>query len=85
MTKAELIKAVSIRTGIEQRDVGHSLEFAFDEVIKALKKGQSVQIRGFVTITPKLRKAKIGQNMNTGASVVIPAKKVPVFKAHFNL
>jgi DNA-binding protein HU-beta len=46
-----------------------------------LKQGEKVAFSGFGTFTVSARKARTGRNPQTGATINIPATKVPVFKA----
>ena len=42
--------------------------------------GDAVTIRGFGTFQTKQRKAKPARNINTGETILVPARKVVVFK-----
>lgn len=42
--------------------------------------GDTVTIRGFGTFQTKQRKAKPARNINTGETLLVPARKVVVFK-----
>ena len=42
--------------------------------------GDTVTIRGFGTFQTKQRKAKPARNINTGETILVPARKVVVFK-----
>jgi DNA-binding protein HU-beta len=52
-----------------------------DSVTAALAKGDTVTIVGFGTFAVSKRAARKGRNPQTGASINIPASKVPRFKA----
>jgi len=46
-----------------------------------MKRGDEVSIAGFGTFVAKQRKARQARNPKTGATVNVPAMKVPKFKA----
>ena len=46
-----------------------------------LKNGDKTEIRGFGSFRLRARRMKEGRNPKTGATVAVPAKKVPFFKA----
>ena len=81
MTKSELIlKITSKNSYLYHKDVYKIIDTLFNCVTKALKDGDSVELRGFGTFTTKLRNARIGRNPKTGDPVAIPQKKMPFFK-----
>jgi len=57
------------------------MDACLEAVIKALKRGDKVQLTGFGSFEVRRRKARKGKNLQTGATITIPASKVPVFKA----
>ena len=52
-----------------------------DIVTRRLKKGEDVVITGFGTFTVAKRAARKARNPQTGATVKVPATKVPRFRA----
>ena len=81
MTKSELIlKITSKNSYLYHKDVYKIIDTLFNCVIKALKDGDRIELRGFGTFTTKLRNARIGRNPKTGDPVAIPQKKMPFFK-----
>ena len=81
LTKGDLIKKLSDAAKCSQKVAGDCLKAFLDEVQKALKTGKDVTLPGFGTFTVSKRKARTGRNPQTGATIKIPAKKVPRFKA----
>lgn len=79
MNKAELIEAVS-KVTCTKAEAAEAVNAVFDNITKALKKGDSVTLVGFGTFVVKKRKARIGRNPQTGKEIKIAAKKVPGFK-----
>ncbi len=79
--KAELISAVSDKTGISIKDAGAALDALIDEITGALKKGERVALAGFGTFSVGTRAARQGRNPQTGATIQISASKSAKFKA----
>ncbi|HOP06778.1 MAG TPA: HU family DNA-binding protein [candidate division Zixibacteria bacterium] len=85
MTKEEMIALMAEKSGISKKQAGEALGAFMTGVTNQLKKGQKVSFAGFGTFTVSKRKARSGRNPQTGATIQIPATKVPVFKAGKNL
>jgi len=81
MTKQELIDALAQKAGVSKVVAGECLNIILDEVGKTLAKGQEVVLTGFGKFLVSKRKARMGRNPQTGASLKIPATTVPRFKA----
>ena len=81
MTKSELIQKLAERNPhLFLRDVEKIVDTVFDEISKALAKGDRVELRGFGAFSVKSRDARVGRNPRTGESVDVPGKRVPYFK-----
>ena len=85
MTKEEMIAMMAESSGISKRQATDALQSFMDNVTNQLKKGEKVSFAGFGTFSVSARKARQGRNPQTGATINIPATKVPVFKAGKNL
>ena len=81
MNKTELVDAVAASTGLTKTDTKKTIDAVFEEITKALKKGEAVQLIGFGTFKTSDRKAREGRNPQTGATIKIAARKVPAFSA----
>jgi len=81
MTKKELVFLASERVMLEKEIVEKVLNALLNESKKAVVSGKSLFIRGFGTLEPAIRNAKIGQDIGRGKSVVIPAHTFPRFRA----
>ena len=81
MTKADLVEMVSERITLNKKQTEVLVETVFGTIIKALGKGDKVELRGFGSFRVRTRNPRDGRNPKTGESVRIPAKKVPFFKA----
>ena len=81
MTKEEMIAVMAQQSGISKRQATSALEAFMGGIEGQLKKGKKVSFSGFGTFSVSERKARKGRNPQTGATISIPATKVPVFKA----
>ncbi len=81
MTKEDLIEAIAKKAGGSKSAAADCLNTILDEIKMDLAKGEKLTLTGFGTFSVSKRKARIGRNPKTGATIKIPAKKVPKFKA----
>ena len=58
-----------------RRDLEKALNLVLDEIIKAITKGENVQIRGFGSFKNRQLKTRIGRNPKDGSTIEIPAKQ----------
>jgi integration host factor subunit beta len=56
------------------------VEAIFDSIVRSLRTGDKIEIRGFGSFRTRQRQPRIGRNPKTGARVEVPAKKIPYFK-----
>src|ERR1700722_15597673 len=80
MTKAELIEEVSRVVEMTRKDSEVIVEAIFDSVVRALRGGDKIEIRGFGSFRTRQRQPRLGRNPKTGARVEVPAKRIPYFK-----
>ena len=80
MNRADLIEQVSQTIEMPRKDSSIVVSAIFDSVIRALRAGDKVEIRGFGSFHTRQRRARIGRNPKTGARVEVPMKKIPFFK-----
>jgi DNA-binding protein HU-beta len=81
MNKQMLVDHIAGKTGLTKKAVSDVLASFMDAVMSTVKKGDSVTLTGFGTYKPSNRKARTGRNPQTGASIKIPARTVPAFRA----
>ncbi len=79
MNKAELVDKIAADCGVTKKLAEEFIDSFVKEVKRALKKGDEVRLVGFGTFKVVKRKARKGVNPRTGATIKIPAKKVPKF------
>jgi integration host factor subunit beta len=80
MTKADLVDQVVALGDLTRRDGEVIVETLFESIIGALKSKDKVEVRGFGSFRTRQRNSRTGRNPKTGASVAVPAKRVPYFK-----
>ena len=80
MTKAELIEEVSRAVEMTRKDSEQIVDTIFDSIVRALRSGDKIEIRGFGSFVVKNRRARQGRNPKSGALVSVAAKRVPFFK-----
>ena len=80
MRKADLVNAISEKTGVAKVDVLVSLEALFKEIKTTLQSGENVYVRGFGSFIIKKRAKKIGRHIKKGKAIEIPEHYIPSFK-----
>ncbi|HEY9766294.1 MAG TPA: HU family DNA-binding protein [Chroococcales cyanobacterium] len=81
MNKEELIKQISTKAKVSQKEAGECLNATIDAISNALAKGDKITLVGFGTFQVRQRAAREGRNPRTGEVLKIPAKKSPVWTA----
>ena len=82
MTKAELIEEVAGKVkGFTKRQTEIIINGILDGIKETLARGDKIEIRGFGSFRLRNRRTREGRNHKTGATVQVPAKRVPFFKA----
>jgi len=81
LNKAELVAAVAEKSEFTKKEAEKAVAGVFDTITQALADGEKVQLVGFGTFEVKKREERIGRNPQTKEEIVIPACKVPGFKA----
>ena len=80
MTKADLIEEVAKIAEVTRKDGEVIVETIFDSIVRSLRAGDKIEIRGFGSFRTRQRKPRTGRNPKTGAKVEVPAKTIPFFK-----
>ena len=81
MLKKELVESVAAQAGLTKKQATAAVEAMLSGVSSALKKGESVLLTGFGKFEVRNRASRPGINPKTLAKIVLPATKVPAFKA----
>ena len=80
MTKADIIREISSKTGLERKDVSNVLEAMMVTIKDSLANGEEVFMRGFGSFIIKERAQKTARNISKNVTVIVPAHNIPAFK-----
>jgi len=80
MTKADLIEDVARKTELSRKDSEVIVDTIFEGIVKSLRGGDKIEIRGFGSFRTRHRNSRVGRNPKTGERVDVPAKDIPYFK-----
>ena len=80
MTRADLTEQVYQAVQMPRKESDVVVCAMFDSIVRALRSGNKVEIRGFGSFHTRQRRGRIGRNPKTGAKVEVPPKKIPFFK-----
>ena len=80
MTKADLIEEVSRVVEMTRKDSEVIVEAIFDSIVRALRNGDKIEIRGYGSFRTRQRQPRVGRNPKTGTRVEVPSKRIPYFK-----
>lgn len=80
MTKADLIEEVSRVVEMTRKDSEVIVEAIFDSIVRSLRTGDKIEIRGFGSFRTRQRQPRVGRNPKTGSRVEVPSKRIPYFK-----
>ena len=87
MNKTEMAQKLASKTGMTQGDAADVIDAIFSTeagqgiIAVELDAGRKVSVSGFGTFETRARKARMGHNPATRASIYIAAKNVAAFKA----
>jgi DNA-binding protein HU-beta len=81
MNKEELVKELSRKTKMSQKDCADILNASIEAISRAVSKGKKVTLVGFGSFEARKRAARMGRNPQTGKEIRIEAKTVPAFSA----
>ena len=79
--KQDLIAKVAETAELSKKQAALVVNTVFETISESLSNGEKVQIIGFGSFDVRERAERKGRNPQTGAELVIPASKVPGFKA----
>ena len=81
IVKSKLLKQLSNNyPNFLKRDLSKFTDIILDEIKRALKRGDSVELRRFGRFSIKTQKARISRNPKTNTKVDTPQKKTIHFK-----
>ena len=80
MTKADIVKEISSKTGIEKNIVLATVESFMETVKESLANEENVYLRGFGSFILKRRATKTARNISKNTTIIIPEHNIPAFK-----
>jgi integration host factor subunit beta len=75
-----LIEEVSRVVEMTRKDSEVIVEAIFDSIVRALRAGDKIEIRGYGSFRTRQRQPRVGRNPKTGTRVEVPSKRIPYFK-----
>lgn len=81
INKSDIINQIAKKHGLPISVSQIALDIFFDTIVKGLKKGHSVQIRGLGSFVLRSYKAYTGKHPKSNKTIQVKSKKVPFFKA----
>lgn len=79
MTKADIASLVAEK-GLTKKQAMQAVEATIQLIKQALRRGEKVQLVSFGSFQVKAKRARKGRNPQTGAEIIIAARKVLKFK-----
>ena len=80
LTKSALLQLIASETDTDRRTAALFLDVITEIGYKEVKKNGEFTMPGFGKLVKQKRKARVGRNPATGASIKIPAKTVVKFR-----
>jgi integration host factor subunit beta len=80
MTKADPIEQVSRAVEMTRKDSEVIVDAIFASIVRAVRGGDKVEVRGFGSFRTRQRQSRVGRNPKNGLRVEVPAKRIPYFK-----
>lgn len=81
LTKADIVEALIMQTGIQRQDAKLLVDELFEEIRACLADGEAVKLSGFGNFELRTKKERPGRNPKTGEEIPISARRVVSFKA----
>ena len=76
MNKSALIEAAAAKAQVSKAEAAKVIDAALEAAVEAVKKGEGLQLIGYISLGVAERAARVSKNPRTGAVVNVPAKKV---------
>ncbi len=80
MKKLDIVNKVAEELKLPKKEVKKVVDLMFEEITKAIGKGDKVEIRGLGTFKLKRRPSRFIRNPRTGVEMFIEERYVPYFK-----
>lgn len=80
MTKADIVDIISASTGLTKVETEAVVKGFLETVIDAMKRGETIELRGFGSFKVVQRAQRVARNPKTNEEVIVPEQAVPVLK-----
>ena len=80
MTKADIVKEIANKTGIDSKVVLQTIEAFMTIVKEQMANEENIYLRGYGSFIIKQRAAKTARNISRNTTLIIPAHNIPAFK-----
>lgn len=80
MTKQDLVKQISEKTGVDRFEVSATIEAAFSLIKLNMSNGENLYVRGFGSFVVRKQAEKKARNISKGTVHMVPARYKPGFK-----
>lgn len=80
MNKTELITSIAQESDLTKKDAETLLNAFLKTVSDAMARGEKIQLVGFGSFEVRTRAERKGRNPQTMQEIIIPEKRVPVFR-----
>ncbi|PQA75944.1 integration host factor subunit beta [Rhodoferax sp. TS-BS-61-7] len=81
MNRSDLVELLTAQfSQFTQHDIDCAVTAILDEMTNAMVREHRIELRGFGSFSIMHRASRMGRNPRSGATVVVPAKKVVHFK-----
>jgi len=78
--KGDLIEEITKATSLPKKEVEKVVNGLINVVTESLQNGVEVNITGFGKFSLSKRQERTGRNPQTGKTITIPAKLIPIFR-----
>jgi len=80
MNKSDLVEYLAKHTDLTQKKSEKVINLVFNEMTRALRENDKIEIRGFGSFTVKEYRSYTGRNPKTGETIEVKSKRLPFFK-----
>jgi integration host factor subunit beta len=80
LTKADLSKQLMDKLELGKKEADLLVNTFLEAIVASLRAGEGVELRGFGSFRLRDRRARVGRNPRSGASIKVPPKRVVYFK-----
>ncbi len=80
MTKADIVDVISSSVGLTKVETEAVVNGFMETVIDAMKRGETIELRGFGSFKVVKRAQRVARNPKTNVEVIVPEQFAPVLK-----